>query len=144
MIDKFYRFENDQVLPKNVSSNVYEVIRTVILTFYFFFTKRFHMHKKHKKQKTPYLQTKIKKGSIFMCLKNIWKGKKLLICLFAFFCFFLLVWHFLVFMYFVSFILFMHIKVNVACFYVVLFCAFYAFLCFFALFCAFCGCKIFL
>ena len=35
---------------KNVSSNVNEVIRTILNLFnFFFYTRRFHMHKKHKK-----------------------------------------------------------------------------------------------
>ena len=35
------------------SSNVNEVITTILNSSFFFFTKRFCTHKKHKKQKTP-------------------------------------------------------------------------------------------
>ena len=49
----------------------------------FFFTKRFHTHKKHK---NAYKQTKTKKAAFCMRLKTS-KGEK---CLFAFLCFFVL------------------------------------------------------
>ena len=40
----------------------------------FFFTKRFHTHKKHK---NAYKQTKAKKAAFFMCLKTS-KGEKVI------------------------------------------------------------------
>ena len=61
-----------------------EVIRAVLNSF--FFTERFHTHQKHKSIKTQpskstksYKQTKIKNA-----LKKDLRGKKSLICLFAF------------------------------------------------------------
>ena len=56
----------------------------------FFFTKRFHTHKKHK---NAYKQTKTKKAAFFMRLKTS-KGEKVaysLICVFVFFVLFVLV-----------------------------------------------------
>ena len=60
-----------------LGSNVNEVIRAV-LNVLFFFTGRFHTHKSTKR----YKPTKIKNGH-----KKDLRGKKSLICLFAFLCF---------------------------------------------------------
>ena len=58
------------------SSNVKEVIRAVLNLFFFFFTKRFYTHKN-------------KKGSVFMCLKNVWEKKSHLCTYLRFLCFFM-------------------------------------------------------
>ena len=65
----------------DVSSSIIGGIKVVF--FSFFFTKRFHLRKKHK---NALKQTKTKKA-VLNALKKHLRGRKSLVCPFAFLCF---------------------------------------------------------
>ena len=69
---KHRRRVNSNINPLGVSSNINEVIKTILN----FFIQKFHEHKKHK---NAYKQTKIKNAP-----KKHLRGKKSLICSVAF------------------------------------------------------------
>ena len=76
-----------KIFCKHKSSNVYEVIRAVLNFLFYFFTKRFHTHKKHQKKqhkkhvkstKTHISKQKQKRQHFYVHKKHL-KGRKLLV-----------------------------------------------------------------
>ena len=83
-----FQFVLNTPLEDHKSSNVNEVIRAVLNSLYFF-TKRFRTHQKHKSINTQSSKStkRYKRTKIQNALKKHLRGRKSLICLFAFLCF---------------------------------------------------------